>query len=220
MNQQRNQVENSTSSTYSFKIFFLSSLCVQALFEGMSHYVNVLDSFCNSHDGGSTAVPLEKLNELQRRYLTLKIHLPHIENIRSCSFISPFWANLTNDLCFQRSLTSAQVRAKYQGIKLEYQESRHTALDLLQCTSAKLQTWKAPYMSREAILVLLKDWHVSVSYRDRNMTYLYVSNPCMSNTSCCLPGICGASQCAWNSDGLAPRPERQGECLHQHGSCR
>lgn len=140
----------------------------------MSHYVSVLDSFFNSYDVGSSAVPLEQVHELRRRYVTLQVQLLHIDNIRSCYFTSPFWANLTNDLSFQCSLTSAQVTAKYQGIKLEYQESRHTALDLLQCIGAKLQTWKAPYTSREAILLLLKDWHVSVWQKYDIFIYLYI----------------------------------------------
>ncbi|XP_035534355.1 nesprin-2 isoform X4 [Morone saxatilis] len=61
-----------------------------------------------------------------------------------------------------RRLTNIRVTAKYQGIKLEYQESRHTVLDLLDRISAKVQTWKAPYRSQETVLVLLQDWHETV----------------------------------------------------------
>lgn len=63
---------------------------------------------------------------------------------------------------FMNSLTDVQVTAKYQGIKLEYQESRHTVMDLLGRINDKLQTWKAPYRSQETVLVLLQDWHVSI----------------------------------------------------------
>ncbi|XP_035851599.1 nesprin-2 [Sander lucioperca] len=62
----------------------------------------------------------------------------------------------------KRRLTNIRVTAKYQGIKLEHQESRHTVLDLLGRINAKVQTWKAPYSSQEAVLLLLQDWHETV----------------------------------------------------------
>ncbi|XP_076613023.1 nesprin-2a [Chaetodon auriga] len=62
----------------------------------------------------------------------------------------------------KRRLTNIRVTAKYQGIKLEYQESRHTVLDLLSRISAKVQTWKAPYRSQEGVSELLRDWHETV----------------------------------------------------------
>ncbi|XP_033991567.1 nesprin-2 isoform X3 [Trematomus bernacchii] len=62
----------------------------------------------------------------------------------------------------KRRLTNIRVTAKYQGIKLEYQESRHTVLDVLSRISAKVQIWKAAYSSQEAVLQLLQDWHETV----------------------------------------------------------
>ncbi|XP_059211817.1 nesprin-1 [Centropristis striata] len=62
----------------------------------------------------------------------------------------------------KRRLTHIRVTAKYQGIKLEYQESRHTVLDLLGRISSKYQAWKAPYSSQETVLLLLQDWHETV----------------------------------------------------------
>ncbi|XP_069017780.1 nesprin-2a isoform X4 [Embiotoca jacksoni] len=62
----------------------------------------------------------------------------------------------------KKRLTSVRVTAKYQGIKLEYQESRHTVLDLLSHIRNKLQSWKAPYGSLENIRVLQQDWHETV----------------------------------------------------------
>ncbi|KAK5852699.1 hypothetical protein PBY51_006549 [Eleginops maclovinus] len=62
----------------------------------------------------------------------------------------------------KRRLTNIRVTAKYQGIKLEYQESRHTVLDLLGCITAKVQNWKAAYRSQDAVLGLLQDWHETV----------------------------------------------------------
>ncbi|XP_044023969.1 nesprin-2 isoform X2 [Siniperca chuatsi] len=62
----------------------------------------------------------------------------------------------------KRRLTNIRVTAKYQGIKLEYQESRHTVLDLLGRINAKLLTWKAPYSSQDTVHVLLQDWHETV----------------------------------------------------------
>lgn len=57
--------------------------------------------------------------------------------------------------------TSIRVSAKYQGLKLEYQEHRHAALDLLGRIRNKLQLWKRSYTSAEAVRVLLQEWHVS-----------------------------------------------------------
>ncbi|KAM7367651.1 hypothetical protein PAMP_013936 [Pampus punctatissimus] len=62
----------------------------------------------------------------------------------------------------KRRLTNIRVTAKYQGIRLEYQESRHTVLDLLGCISAKVESWKAPYKSQETVPLLLQDWHETV----------------------------------------------------------
>lgn len=59
-------------------------------------------------------------------------------------------------------MTHIRVTTKYHGIKLEYQERRHTVLDLLNRVRAKIQTWTTSYRSKEAVLVLLQDWHVSV----------------------------------------------------------
>lgn len=57
--------------------------------------------------------------------------------------------------------TSVRVSAKYHGIKLEYREHRHTLLDLLGQIRTKLRVWKRPYISPEAVRVLLQEWHVS-----------------------------------------------------------
>ncbi|CAJ1078355.1 LOW QUALITY PROTEIN: nesprin-2 [Xyrichtys novacula] len=62
----------------------------------------------------------------------------------------------------KRRLTDVRVTAKYQGIKLEYQESRHTVLDLLGRLHDKVQAWKAPYRSQETVIQLLQDWHETV----------------------------------------------------------
>lgn len=57
--------------------------------------------------------------------------------------------------------TSVRVSAKYHGIRLEYQEHRHTVLDLLTQLNFRLRTWKRGYISQEAVRVLMKDWNVS-----------------------------------------------------------
>ncbi|XP_063350729.1 nesprin-2 [Pelmatolapia mariae] len=66
----------------------------------------------------------------------------------------------------RKRLTSIRVSTKYRGIKLEYQESRHTILDLLSQIGAKVQAWKAPYRSQETIHVLLQDWHETIEHQD------------------------------------------------------
>ncbi|KAK2855974.1 hypothetical protein Q5P01_004709 [Channa striata] len=65
----------------------------------------------------------------------------------------------------KKRLTHIQVTAKYQGIKLEYRYSRHALLDLLSRISANIQTWKSPYRSKEAVHVLLQDWHEKVEHQ-------------------------------------------------------
>ena len=54
-----------------------------------------------------------------------------------------------------------RVTAKYHGIKLEYREQRHSVLDLLGQIRTKLRVWKRPFISPEAVRVLLQEWHVS-----------------------------------------------------------
>ncbi|XP_028252465.1 nesprin-2a isoform X3 [Parambassis ranga] len=63
-------------------------------------------------------------------------------------------------------LTHIRITAKYQGIKLQYQESHHTMLDRLSQVKAKVKSWKAPYKSQESIHVLLQDWHETVERQD------------------------------------------------------
>lgn len=72
--------------------------------------------------------------------------------------------------------TSVRVTAKYHGIKLEYQEHRHTVLDLLRQIRTKLRVWKRPYISPEAVRVLLQEWHVSSS-----LFSFGISETCLSN---------------------------------------
>ncbi|CAL8274015.1 unnamed protein product [Merluccius merluccius] len=59
----------------------------------------------------------------------------------------------------KRRFTSVRVTAKYHGIKLEYQEQRHTVLELLARIRTKLRAWKRPYISQESVRVLLQEWH-------------------------------------------------------------
>ncbi|XP_034436669.1 nesprin-1-like [Hippoglossus hippoglossus] len=65
----------------------------------------------------------------------------------------------------KRRVTHVRVTTKYHGIKLEYQECRHTALDLLNRLKAKVQTWRTSYRSEEAVQGLLQDWHETVERR-------------------------------------------------------
>jgi len=156
---------------------------LQTLIKEMSHFVNILDTFHNMDDLGNVLVPLVKFDEIKRRCVTYLVNfcyywlffniyiptwtlkdntypfcLPYI--IRSSV---PIWKwNNSLPPVFENSLTDIRVTAKYQGIKLEYRENRHTVLDLLGRISAKLLTWKAPYGSQETLLLLLQDWHVRI----------------------------------------------------------
>ncbi|XP_015245715.1 PREDICTED: LOW QUALITY PROTEIN: nesprin-2-like [Cyprinodon variegatus] len=62
-------------------------------------------------------------------------------------------------------VTGIRVSAKYEIIKLEYEENYHTVLDLLREVRAKVQTWKAPYTSQESVQVLLLDWHETIEHQ-------------------------------------------------------
>ncbi|KAG5285206.1 hypothetical protein AALO_G00000740, partial [Alosa alosa] len=66
----------------------------------------------------------------------------------------------------KRRFTSVRVTAKYHGVRLDYQEQRHTALDLLGQINTKLNTWKRAYISQEAVRVLLQDWHETVGKQE------------------------------------------------------
>uniref|UniRef100_A0AAR2KFY0 Calponin-homology (CH) domain-containing protein n=1 Tax=Pygocentrus nattereri TaxID=42514 RepID=A0AAR2KFY0_PYGNA len=63
----------------------------------------------------------------------------------------------------KRRFTSVRVSSKYHGIKLEYQEHRHTVLDLLARLKIKLCAWKRAYISQEAVRVLVQDWNETVN---------------------------------------------------------
>ncbi|XP_077477537.1 uncharacterized protein syne2b [Stigmatopora argus] len=58
----------------------------------------------------------------------------------------------------KRRFTSVRVSAKYHGIKLEYHQHRHTVLDLLGRIRTKVHLWRKPYLSPEAVRVLVQDW--------------------------------------------------------------
>ncbi|XP_031729025.1 nesprin-2-like, partial [Anarrhichthys ocellatus] len=66
----------------------------------------------------------------------------------------------------KRRFTSVRVTAKYHGIKLEYCEQRHTVLDLLGQIRTKLRVWKRPYISPEAVRVLLQECDVLVNTQE------------------------------------------------------
>ncbi|TNM95723.1 hypothetical protein fugu_016806 [Takifugu bimaculatus] len=97
--------------------------------EEMPQHLKTFQSFQNTDHDGNMMVPSNKLDELKRRF------------------------------------TSVRVSAKYHGIKLEYRELRHTALDLLGQIRSKLQVWKRPYITPEAVRVLLQEWHECVNTR-------------------------------------------------------
>ncbi|KAG7509989.1 nesprin-2-like [Solea senegalensis] len=66
----------------------------------------------------------------------------------------------------KRRFTGVRVTAKYHGVKLEYREQRHTVLDLLGQIRTKLRVWKRPFISPEAVRVLLQEWHELVNTQE------------------------------------------------------
>ncbi|XP_036405234.1 nesprin-2-like [Megalops cyprinoides] len=62
----------------------------------------------------------------------------------------------------KRRFTSARVTAKYHGIKLEFQECRHSVLDQLTQMDCKIRSWREHYSSQEAVRQRLQDWHETV----------------------------------------------------------
>lgn len=165
-------------------------------------------------------VPLEMFNDIKRRYVTLtnfiKNNIPiqlfkaifKISYWNCHHFYSSKWNNVLTSL-FWNSLTNIRVTAKYQEIKLEYQESRHTALDLLHHVSVKVQTWKPPYRSLEAVLVLLQDWHV----REEHQTFLPYLFKKQSENSYAKVGVICPSSSSVLKDCLSIS---EGEVYHTH----
>ncbi|TRY90471.1 hypothetical protein DNTS_015631 [Danionella cerebrum] len=98
--------------------------------EEMAHHVKKFNTFQNTNDFGETLVPVDKMEEIKRRF------------------------------------TSVRVTAKYHGIKLEYCERRHAVLDLLSQLNVKLHAWKRPYISQEAVRVLMQDWNETVNKQE------------------------------------------------------
>ncbi|KAM9477484.1 nesprin-2-like [Clarias gariepinus] len=101
----------------------LFKLCL----EEMPRHVKTFQIFQNTSDYGDMMVPSDKLEEIKRRFTTVR------------------------------------VSAKYHGIRLEYQEHRHTVLDLLAQLTLKLRTWKRGYISQETVRVLMKDFNETVN---------------------------------------------------------
>ncbi|RVE56937.1 hypothetical protein OJAV_G00211230 [Oryzias javanicus] len=98
--------------------------------EEMPQQMKTFQSFKNMDEYGNMMVPSEKMDELKRRF------------------------------------TSVRVTAKYHGIKLEYREHRHTVLDLLGQIRTKLHIWKKPFISSEAVRVLMQECHEIVNVQE------------------------------------------------------
>ncbi|XP_028293927.1 nesprin-2 [Gouania willdenowi] len=98
--------------------------------EEMPQQLKTFQSFQNMDEYGNVMVPTDKMEELKRRF------------------------------------TSVRVTAKYHGIKLEYSEHRHTVLDMLEQIRTKLRVWRRPFISPEAVRVLLQEWHELVDRQD------------------------------------------------------
>lgn len=93
-------------------------------------------------------------NFIETLYISLGVRL-------SKSFVYYFGNIRTLFVDVSTRFTSVRVTAKYHGIKLDYREHRHTVLDLLGQIKTKLRLWKRPYISPEAVRLLLQEWHVS-----------------------------------------------------------
>lgn len=94
--------------------------------------------------------------------LTCTVHVSLvIHRCKSFAVIEVCFTFMTLFVDVFTRFTSVRVSAKYHGIKLEYREHRHSVLDLLGQIRTKLRVWKRPYISPEAVRVLLQEWHVS-----------------------------------------------------------
>ncbi|CAJ1074541.1 LOW QUALITY PROTEIN: nesprin-2 [Xyrichtys novacula] len=98
--------------------------------EEMPQHTKTFQSFQNLDEYGNMMVPIDKMDELKRRF------------------------------------TGVRVSAKYHGIRLDYREHRHTVMDLLGQIRTKLRVWKRPYISPEAVRVLLQEWHELVNTQE------------------------------------------------------
>ncbi|XP_049597294.1 plectin-like isoform X2 [Syngnathus scovelli] len=66
----------------------------------------------------------------------------------------------------KRRFTGVRVSAKYHDIQLEYRQHRHTVLDLLSQIGSRVHLWARPYLSPEALRLLLHDWHELVTNQE------------------------------------------------------
>ncbi|MGH0177112.1 UNVERIFIED_CONTAM: hypothetical protein FKN15_007354, partial [Acipenser sinensis] len=105
---------------------------LKSLMEEMDVHWQTLQKFPNKDENGATRVPQEKMDELKRRF------------------------------------TSVRVTAKYHGIKLEYQESKHSVQALICAVNSKLNTWKKKYGTKESVKLLQLDWHVMSDWSTRH----------------------------------------------------
>ncbi|KAI2651915.1 Nesprin-2 [Labeo rohita] len=113
---------------------------LEVLVEDLSQHLNTLNHYRNTDEDGCLLVPVEKLEEIKRRYP----------------------GSLLMFLILFDSFTSARVTAKYHGIKLQYREHMHHVYNLLGCLKSKLSLWRGPYGSQESeALHKLKDTAVS-----------------------------------------------------------
>lgn len=126
----------------------------------MPQQVKTFQSFQNMDEYGNMMVPSDKMDEIKRRSECISralVGLFHLFNGKT----SQLWLITVTLLPIR--FTSVRVTAKYHGIKLEYRELRHTVLDLLGQIKAKLCVWGRPFISPEAVRMLLQEWHVSGS---------------------------------------------------------
>ncbi|XP_051942676.1 nesprin-2 [Hippocampus zosterae] len=66
----------------------------------------------------------------------------------------------------KRRFTAVRVSGKYRGLELEYDEHRHALLDLLSRIWSKVLLWKRPYLSPEAVRLLLREWQELVTNQE------------------------------------------------------
>ncbi|XP_061157984.1 nesprin-2 isoform X10 [Syngnathus typhle] len=66
----------------------------------------------------------------------------------------------------KRRFTGVRVSAKYHNIQLKYRQHRHTVLDLLSQIGSRVHLWARPYLSPEALRLLLHDWHELVTNQE------------------------------------------------------
>ncbi|KAJ8410368.1 hypothetical protein AAFF_G00203490 [Aldrovandia affinis] len=136
--------------------------------DGVGRWLLQVESALTEQDGDTQGHAQAAKDAREKRELlknSLKELDLHVQTLHNFPNVDQYGSTLVPadklDQLNQRFM-SARVSAKYHGLKLEYQEWRHTMLELLAQTDGKLCSWRTAYNSQDAVRARLQDWHLTV----------------------------------------------------------